>query len=185
MAGAALAPGEQPAVVEEHVDQLPEQVVQGLDQLLAHERVVGFGDELPLRVRLGEGDRQRPTGARRGQRRDRLGPIGLLGAKGDRDVVGLDDRVDLGGQRAALGGEAERRQGALADDHGVDELHGDVADIGARRGRVPQRDEAATADEPLGHPVTAAGDPLGLGREEGGVGLGPQPGSRSIRPVSP
>ena len=79
--------------------------------------------------------------------------------------------LGLGGERAALGREPERRQRPLADDHRVDELDRDVAGVRARRRRAAEGDQAAAAGEALGHPVTAARERLRLALEEGPVAL--------------
>ena len=62
---AGVAAREQAAVLEEDVDQLPQQVVGGLDQLLAHARVGHGRLELPLRPRRLEGHRQAAARPRR------------------------------------------------------------------------------------------------------------------------
>ena len=90
-------------MVEEHVDQLPEHVVERLDQLLAHERVVAGRLELPLGRRRREGDRQAAALARQRERRGGLA-VGSSTPKPIDDVVGLGDSVDLRRQRPALGG---------------------------------------------------------------------------------
>ena len=64
---------EQAAVLEEHVDELPQHVVERLDQLLADVRVAARRLELPLRARAGrEGDRQAAAVA--GEREGRAPP---------------------------------------------------------------------------------------------------------------
>ena len=50
-------------MLEEHVDELPEDVVGGLDQLLADQRVGCRRVELPLGAQRREGHRERPDGA--------------------------------------------------------------------------------------------------------------------------
>jgi hypothetical protein len=133
-------------VLEEHVDQLPEQVVVGLGQLLAHERVVARGRR----------DAHLEAARRRGA------------VEREHHVVGP------GQQRPLLGAlERDRGQRALADDHGMDELDGDVAGVGPRRRRGADGDQAAAAREALGHPPAEARDPVRLGREEAVVRLGP------------
>ena len=128
----------------------------------------------PTRLRRA---RKRSSGSRadwRGQALGRLLCARLVGAERDRDVLGLGDQLDLDGERAALAGESDRRQRALADDHRVDELDGDVPDVRTCRRREPQRDQPAAAGEALCHPVAAARD---VDRrsvlEEGSVRLGP------------
>ena len=88
---ALLGPAlEQAAVLEEDVHELPEHVVGRLDQLLAHERVVGRRLELPLGAERREGHGQ--AAALAGQRHGlpELRAVGRL-AEGDDDVVGLGD----------------------------------------------------------------------------------------------
>ena len=71
------APLQQAAVVEEHVHQLPEHVVEGLGQLLAHERVGAGGHDVPGRAGRAHGDGQAapPRGAREGLPRVRVGRV--------------------------------------------------------------------------------------------------------------
>ena len=168
----ASRPASRPAMVEEHVDQLPEQVVEGLDQLLGHERVVAGRLELTLGPRGAEGDRQAAAPPRQRERGTGLGVT--VGLEADHDVVGLGHGLDLRGELAALGREPERRQRPLADDHRVHELDRDVAGVRARRRRAPQGDQPSAAGEALRHPVTAAGQPLGLGLEEALAGRDPR-----------
>ena len=160
---------EQAAMVEEDVDELPQQVVERLDDLLADERVGDGGEvELPLGAGVGlEGDRQAAALARRGERRERVGMV----AEGHRDVLALGLQRDLVGDRAALAGERQRGQRALADDHRMDELDRDVARVGAVGGRGAEGHETALAREALGHLVAQAREAVGLSGEEAGVGL--------------
>ena len=104
LGGAAL---EQPAMVEEDVDELPQQVVERLDDLLADERVLDRREvELPLGAgSRGEGDRQAAALARRGQRGERVGVV----AEAHRDVLALGLQRDLVGDRAALAGDRPAR----------------------------------------------------------------------------
>ena len=123
------------------------------------------GAELPLGSRRLEGDRQ--TAAPPGHRVASITASPPSSApEGDRDVVGLGDQLDLRGERPALAREPDRRQRPLADDHRVDELDRDVADVGARRGGEADRDQPAAAREALGHQMAELRDPLRLGLEE-------------------
>src|SRR5437764_119080 len=72
---------------------------------------------------------------------------GVAAAEGHRDVVGSRE------ERDPRGVDAERGQRALADDHRVHELDGDVADVGARGVAGAEGDEAPAAGEALGHAV--------------------------------
>ena len=88
-----LAPLEQPSVLEEHVDELPEHVVERLDQLLVDELVVPGWDERPRGPGVGrEGDGQAAAGP--GDHESLMGLV-VLGLEGDRDVSGLGHGVDL------------------------------------------------------------------------------------------
>ena len=69
MAAPLRAPGEQAAVLEEDVRELPDDVVEGLDELLADVRIGRGRLDLPLRAERREGHRQRPARPRGGQRR--------------------------------------------------------------------------------------------------------------------
>ena len=107
MDGSRVATLEQAPVVEEHVHELPQQVVGGLDQLLAHERVLARRVELPLGARGVEGHREAAAFA--GQRHGGRG----AGAEGDGDVAGLGRQLGLAEQVAALRGQPDRRERAL------------------------------------------------------------------------
>ena len=94
---------------------------------------------------------------------------------------GSRDQLDLGGEITALSRQPDRRQCSLADDHRMDELDRDMADVRAGRRREPEGDQPPAAGEALGHPVAAARDALRLGLEEAPVGLGPL-GQQGIEP---
>ena len=152
--GAAL---EQAAVVEEDVHQLPQHVVEGLDQLLARRT----GRRSAARTSHSasacgtEADRQAaappaPSGPRPRRRRRRS----------------RCRRARRSAPCPTHRRQPDRRQRALADDHGMDELDRDVAHVGARRGRAAERDQAPAARETLRHAVAQPRDPLGLALEE-------------------
>ena len=127
-----LASLEQAAMVEEHVHQLPEHVVERFHQLLPDRGVRARRLELPLGSRRFESERQAATLAGHGQRGGGL-PVIVARAEADRDVVRLGGQLHLIGERPTLAGQRERGQGSLAHDHGVNELHGHVPGIRARR----------------------------------------------------
>jgi hypothetical protein len=169
---ARLAPLEQAAVIEEHVDQLPQHVVESLHQLLAN-RGVGHGRlELPLGTGRFEGERQAAALAGDAQRGDGLAPI-LAGAERNNDVVGFGNQLQLRREGATLAGERNRGQGALADDHRVHELHGDVPRVRAGCGRAADGDQPSAARKALRHPMAKLREPPALGLEEPRVRLGP------------
>ena len=87
MHGLCLAALEQAAMVEEDVHQLPQQVIERLDQLLTDVRVVGRRVELPLGAgpRL-ERDRQASALARDRQGLPGLGAALLVAPERDRDL---------------------------------------------------------------------------------------------------
>ena len=114
---------------------------------------------------LAEADRQAAARRRGAQRGARL-RLAVLGAEGDDDVLGRAQQRDLVRERPAAPGEPERGQRALADDHRMDELDGDVAHVRARRGRDADGHEPPAAREPLGHPVAQPRDPVRRAREE-------------------
>ncbi len=145
-------------MLEEHVHKLPQHVVEGLHHLLTDVGVLAGRLELQLRAGLGEGDRQTSAAPGGG---DRLGGLAVILAdsEADRDVGASREQPHLVGQVLALPGEADRRQGALADDHGMDELDRHVAGVRARRGRAGQGEQAPAAGEALGHRVTEHGEP--------------------------
>ena len=153
---------QQSAVVEEHVHELPEHVVERLDELLADRCVLGRRFELPLRAHALERDGE---AAELAGRLDGRGGV----PERDRHVVGLDQQPHLPLQRAALRAQGERRQRPLAHDHRVHELDRHVPGVRAC-GRGPaERDQAAVAGEALRHPVAEASQPLRLGLEESAV----------------
>ena len=176
---ASIAPLQKSAVVEEDVDELPEQVVERLDQLLADEGVeVGRKRELPFRSGLGcKGDRQASglAGVDEGVAHA-LGSGPSFAAEGDRDVIRLANRLRLGEEVSALRRKADGGKGAFANDHRVDELDRHVPGVRAGDRSGAERDEAAAAGKALRHAMAAARDRLGLRVEERLVGLGPDPG---------
>ena len=104
---AGLAPREQAAVLEEDVDQLPEHVVGGLDQLLA--RRTGPRPRAAAPTRRRRRPRRRSSGSRaRAPPRAPRGPPRrpARGPEGDHDVVGLGDQVDLRARAARPRGSA-------------------------------------------------------------------------------
>ena len=177
-----LASLEQAAVLEEDMDELPEHVVESLDELLPDERVRARGSNSHCAAPGPKAIVRHPSSlatasASRVSSRPGLDPVA------DRDVPGFDHRADLSLQRSALTRERERRKRALAHDHRMDELDRDVTRVRARHRRAPERDEPPPASEALGHRVAAASEPLGLGREEGSIRLGAA-GTRARRAAS-
>jgi hypothetical protein len=152
---------EQTAMVEEHVHQLPEHVVERLDELLVNGRVSRRRLELPLGADRRERERQAAALPRDRERRG-----DLAGAEADSDVVGLREEAHLLGQRPTLAGEPDRGQGALADDDRVHELDRDVSGVRACGRRSPEGDQPTPTSEPLGHAMAEPGQALGLGVEE-------------------
>jgi hypothetical protein len=102
-----VAAGEQPAMIEEDVDELPQDVVGGLDELLGDERIRRRGHQRHLGTERGEGDGERPGAARVGDRGCELGFPGAV-AERHHDVVGADCERELHRQGRAVAGEAER-----------------------------------------------------------------------------
>jgi hypothetical protein len=95
-----------------------------------------------------------------------LGPICLVAAEGDRYVIRFAHGRGLRHEFAALSRETDRRERPLADYYRMDELDRNVPRVGTRDWRGAERDQPATAREPLCHAVAAARDPLGFGFEE-------------------
>jgi hypothetical protein len=94
----------------------------------------------------------------------------LFGAEGDDNVGWLGDQLDLQAQRASLLGEADRREGALANDHRVHELDRNMSHVRAGRRRAAKGDQPSTARKALGQPVAEASGTVGFGLEETPVG---------------
>ena len=157
-----LAPLEQPAVLEEHVHELPEHVVERLHQLLADRRVRRRRLELPLGPAPA---RTRASGSRARARAASAATASAVARRRRRWRCrpGSTSRPTCGVERAALAGQPQRRQRPLADDHRVHELDGHVAHVGARGRRAPERDQPPAAREALGHPVAEPRQALGLG----------------------
>ena len=82
-------------MLEEHVHELPQHVIEGLDQLLGHLGVLGRGKELPLGSCRGKGHGQAAAAAGQRDRRRRLAPV-PLSAEANRDVLRAGDQLDLG-----------------------------------------------------------------------------------------
>ena len=164
-AGAAAL--EQAAMVEEDVDQLPEHVVERLDELLADRRLGARAARTPSAIIAGGIRRAGPkpivmqprsAAARRPAAASLAAGSGPPSPKPITMSSAAGDAGELRSQRPALAGQRDRGQRPLADDHRVDELDRDVAGVGAG-GRIgPERDQPAVAGEALRHPVTAAGD---------------------------
>ena len=188
--GAAL---EQAAVLEEHVHELPQHVVERLDQLLAR-RTGPPG---------GANSHSAPTGAKaivrqpRAPRAPARGRLGHVGAEGDHDVVGLGRPAST----CAASGAALARPARAPAARACRRSPG--ARTRPRRGARPSAPPACAPSassrpprgEALGHPVAEPRDPLGLGREErarspacarrAGVVDGARARSRSRRGAAP
>ena len=142
--GRARAGRRAPQVVEEDVHELPEHVVERLDELLAHERVVATAVEAPLAP-----------------------PPDASPAAGSNEITASRGPAQQRAARPAR--QRERRQGALADDHRVDELHRDVARVRPRLRRPADREQPAAATKRSASSRQSARDPLRLRREEAAV----------------
>ena len=127
------AAGEQPAMLEEHVHQLPQHVVTGLHELLPHEGIGARRLQLPLGSRPA---RRRSSGNRSARPLERRAISRLGRAEREHVSSGSADRPP-GRGAAALAGQPDRRQGALADDHRMDGLDGDMANVRASGGGGP------------------------------------------------
>ena len=94
VAGRARAPAEQAAVLEEHVRELPDDVVDGLDQLLAHVRVDRRRLDHPSAPSGANASVRLPRDRAAASAAARPGRVGLL-AEGEHDVVGAREQRDL------------------------------------------------------------------------------------------
>ena len=128
--GAVVAAGEQPAVLEEHVHELPQHVVGRLDQLLRDERVVGRRHELPLRADRREGDGE---AARRRAARTPSATSGRTEAI----AMSSGPREQRRRPRTATPSAGSARLPTIT---GMDELDGDVAHVAEVGGRGAERD---------------------------------------------
>ena len=112
-------------MVEEDVDELPEQVVGDLCQLLGDEAIVG-------------GRLERTRCPRRSMVRSAVRSE-------------IDHVVRLAQKPQPLARQGERRERPLAHDHRMDELDRDVVGIRPGLRRAPEGEQPPSADEPLGH----------------------------------
>src|SRR5437870_4970638 len=90
----SMAAVAEPPVLEEDVDQLPQHVIERLNELLADVAIGDRGLDLPLRPARRERDRQAAPMPCQLKRSRRLAAI-LIDAKPDRNVGGPDDQLDL------------------------------------------------------------------------------------------
>ncbi len=137
-------------MLEEHVDELPHDVVGRLDQLLGHERVADRRDELQLGADWRECHSKSAAPRSRGERHSG----GCVGAEANRDVCRLGRELNALAQQFALTRERQCRECPLADDHGVHELDGNVVRVRARLGRAREGEQPSSAGKALGGPVT-------------------------------
>jgi hypothetical protein len=168
-------------LIEEHVHQLPEHVIERLVHFL-HDEAVRAGDgedDVGIRRACVVGpkqDRQHATRTARGERlEDRLGRRRC--AQGEDDVVRRPERADRARERAGgdlgreagedtrVGRERDGRERPLADEDGMDELHGDVLGIARLRALAAHQQRAAPC-EPTGHALADVCDRIGMGSEE-------------------
>ncbi len=116
-------------MIEEDVDELPEHVVQRLDELLADRRVGagrGEGPAAALTFRDAGAEADRHAAASRGNCQRPSGLLrtrsGGVEAEADDDVVRACMGLELTIDGTAFGGQRQGRQRPLADDHRVHEL---------------------------------------------------------------
>ena len=135
------------AVLEEDVHRLPERVVQDLDQLLVHERILGRRRDRvrALRRRAARRSWRRAPAARRERRRTSGSPSG-----GPKPMTMSSGRTSASSQGPNSRLRVERRERALADDDGVHELHRHVLRVGGV-GSAAEGEQPAAAEEALRH----------------------------------
>ena len=121
---------EQAAVVEEHVHELPEHVVERLDQLLADRRVRRGRLELPLGPGALEGEREAAALARERQRRGAQSPNAIAMSSGST----ASSTCDSSGPPSAVSASAGSAR--LPTITGMHELDRHVAGVRARRRRA-------------------------------------------------
>ena len=160
-------------MVEEDVDELPEQVVEGLDELLSMRhgrRCRGRSSHSRVRPVL-EGDRHR-AGALARQDTPR-NPRSASSIAEARSTMSSGSAMSSTCARsgAALGGQGDRRQRPLADDHRDGRTRRPRGGRRSGPGGRPERDQPPAAGEALRHPVAAARERLRVRLEEGGVRL--------------
>ena len=125
-------------MLEEHVYELPDDVIERLAKLLADERI----------------------GRRRLESNVVTAYVEAQWLELHHCVVGSSHYAQV------VPPYGERRQRALADDHGVNELDGDVVGVRPRLRRGADREQAAAAHEALGQLATEVSDPFCLCVEE-------------------
>jgi hypothetical protein len=99
-----VAAGEQPAVVEEHVDELPQHVVERLDQLLADVAVLARRDRTPTRRRREKAIVRQPRRRASSSARAASPPSSSCRRR-SRCPRASREQLDLRAQIAALAGE--------------------------------------------------------------------------------
>ena len=150
-------------MLEEDVHQLPQHVVERLDQLLADERVAARRLELPLGARRGEAIVRQPRRAAR----QRL-----------RVLVSASNAITMSsGSASSSTCDRDRRRGRpIAGSARLPTITGWTNSTATWRtseraaGECAQRDQPPAAREALRHPVAELRDPLGLALEEARVG---------------
>ena len=148
-------------MLEEDVHGFPQRVIQNLEQFLVHEGIVG--------------DRRRrvPTASARKRKGHRAAPgstvergqnirIALGRPEPHDHVVRVQAAVEPG---AIVDRHVQRGERALADDHRMHELDGNVLRVG-RIWAATEGEQTATPEEPLRHLVAGLGQPHGLASEE-------------------
>ena len=164
--------GEQPAVLEEDVDELPEHVIERLDELLADIAVVGRAARIPTPRPAA---RRRPSGSR-ARARSRA-PGGLAASSSPApNAIAMSSPP-----RSARPGRARSPPSPaspIAGSARLPTITGWTNSTATCRASeraaadVPERDQPAAAGEALGHQVAETREPLGLLGEELAVGLG-------------
>ncbi len=162
---------EQAAVVEEDVDQLPEHVVEGLDQLLADERVLRLRLEAPLarpRPRSRSSSR-RARGRARARRRPAHRPPRRGRSRSRCRSPRSPPRPDAAGLRPPRSARSPEAPACRRSPGWTNSTETWRASERAA-GEPPERDQLAAGREPLGHSVTALGQAARVRGEEIVVG---------------
>ena len=140
--GARAHDPREPSVLEEDVDELPEQVVGVSTSSWRTNGSSPGGSSSHSAPMAPNAIVRQPRSRASAQSIPRLAS---LGAERDHDVVGPREQPDLRDKRPSVAAKADRGQRPLADDHRVDELDRDVARVRACLRRAAEREQPPAA----------------------------------------
>ena len=149
------------AMLEEDVHRLPQRVIQNLDHLLVHERILRGGIERVGAFHAGKSERHCILQVGLLQRGPDFG-IAFGRTESHHDVFGMKNGFEPGTKQNR---QIQRGQRALADDHGMNEFHRDVLRIGGVRA-APEGQQPSAAQKSFRHLAAGFSQARRLAREE-------------------